>query len=115
LLLVGGGELEVHGAGGAPLQQLDLDLADAAADFEYRRTLDPAQLEKLDHLPRRLIESSLSIARRHAARKTRREKPVTSARIAAARHGERAYARGRLDEVEGPAVGASPPPRQPLT
>jgi hypothetical protein len=28
----------------------------AAADFEYARTLNPAQLEDCDHLPRRLIE-----------------------------------------------------------
>ena len=72
LLLVGWRKLEVHGARRTALQQLNLDLTDAAADFEYGGTLDPTQLEELDHPPRRLIESLLSVARRH----TRGERKV---------------------------------------
>src|SRR6266566_5149307 len=73
LLLVRRRELQVHGAGGTALQQLDLDLPYAAADLEHGCTLNAMQLEKLDHSPRSSIKSSLSIALRHAASKPRRE------------------------------------------
>ena len=90
LLVVRRRELQVHGAGGTALQQLDLDLAHAAADLEHGCTLNAMQLEKLDHPPRRSIKSSLSIARRHAASKPRREQLVTTARIAASGHSTKA-------------------------
>src|SRR5712691_10174812 len=86
LLLVRRRELQVHGASGTALQQLDLDLTDAAADLEHGCTLNATRLEKLDHPPRRSIKSSFSIALRHAASKPRREEPVTTARIAASGH-----------------------------
>src|SRR6266550_1021675 len=86
LLVIRRRELQVQAAGGTALQQLDLDLTDAAADLEDGCTLDPTQLEKLDHPPRRSIKSSLSIARRHAASKPRREELVTTTRITASRH-----------------------------
>src|SRR5712691_6682554 len=86
LLVVRRRKLQVHGAGGTALQQLDLDLTDAAADLEDSCTLDSTQLEKLDHPPRRSIKSFLSIARGHAASKPRREELVATARIAASGH-----------------------------
>src|SRR4029453_13931963 len=88
LLVIGGRELEVDGAGGAPLQELDLDLADSAADLEDGRALDPPLLEKRNHPPRRLVEPLLSIALRGSPGEAWREEPVTAARIAAARHAE---------------------------
>jgi hypothetical protein len=87
-LLVRGRELEVDGTRGAALQQFDLDLADAAADFEHRRAGDAALLEKLDHPPRRLVETTLSISPGHSAGEPLREEAVAAARVAAARHGE---------------------------
>jgi hypothetical protein len=51
LVVVGGRELEVDGARAA-LEQLELDLADAAADLEHGRARDALLLEELDH-PRR--------------------------------------------------------------
>src|SRR6266487_2816411 len=90
LLLVRRRELQVHGARGATLQQLDLDLTDAAADLEHGCTLDATQLEKLDHPPRCSIKPSFSIARRYTASKPRREEPVTTAWIAAPGHSPKA-------------------------
>jgi hypothetical protein len=102
LPLVGWGELEVHCPDGAALQQLDLDLADAAADLEYGRTLDPALLEKLDDPPRRLVKTPLSVALRNAASKAGREEPVAAARIAATRHSE-SLRDGGLAALSSPA------------
>jgi hypothetical protein len=71
---------------GSALQQLDLDLTNAAADLEHCCTLEPTRLEKFDHALRRLIKPSLPVASRYAAGKPRREELVTTARIATARH-----------------------------
>ena len=90
--LIRRGKLEVRGASRATFQELDLDLTDAAADLEHGRALDPVLLEELDHTSRRSIKSSLSVARRHATRKPRREERVATARIAAPGHSAKAYA-----------------------
>jgi hypothetical protein len=60
-LLVGGGELQVLSPRRARLQQLDLDLADTAADLQDAGTVDADRLQKLRHLPRGLIESPLAV------------------------------------------------------
>jgi hypothetical protein len=64
-----------------------LDLTNAAADLEHCCTLEPALLEKIDHALGSSIKSLLPIARCCAAGKPLREELVTTARIAAARHG----------------------------
>src|SRR5204862_6192110 len=86
LVVVAGRELEVHGLRGAALQQLDLDLADTAADLEDARSLDAAPLEEVDHLLRGLVEAPLAVAPRDAPREARVEEPVAAAGVAAARH-----------------------------
>src|SRR4029077_16026085 len=86
-------EFEIRGASSATFQELDLDLTDAAADLEHSGALDSVLLTDLDHPPRRSIKSSLSVARRHATRKPRREERVATARIAAPGHCAQAYAR----------------------
>jgi hypothetical protein len=101
LLLIGRRELEVDGPRGAAFQQLDLDLANSAADFEYGRALDSALLKKLDHELRRLLESFLSVPLCGPAGETRREEPVTAAGVAAARHSK------SLREGPRPAVGCA--------
>src|SRR5262245_8077816 len=85
-LVVGRRELEVDGSGRAALEQLDLDLPDAAADLEHARTLDPALLEELDHAPGGLAEAMLPVTPRDAAGEAGAEKPVAAARVAAAGH-----------------------------
>jgi hypothetical protein len=73
--------------GCAPLEQLDLDLADAAADLEHARSRDSALLEELDHPPGGLVETALAVALRHPAGEPGTEELVTASRVAAARHG----------------------------
>src|SRR4051794_40374067 len=79
-------ELEVHRPPGAALQQLDLDLADATADLEHGRALDPARLEERHDPPRGLVEPPLAVALRDPARELLPEEGVTAARVTAARH-----------------------------
>ena len=86
LLVVAGRQLEVHRARGAALEQLDLDLADAAADLEHGRALEAARLEERDHPPRRLVETALAVPLRHPARELLVEEAVAPARVAAAGH-----------------------------
>src|SRR4051794_6213049 len=84
--LVGGRELEVDRAGGAALEQLDLDLPDPAADLEHGRAVEPVALDVADHPPRRAVEPALAVALRDAAGEARAEEPIATAWIAAAGH-----------------------------
>ena len=86
LLLVPGGELEVDGARRASLQELDLQLADAAADLEDARSLDPVLLEERHHALRCLVDPVLAIALGRTGSHPRREERVAATRVAAARH-----------------------------
>ena len=71
-LIVAGRELEVHGALGAALEQLELDLADAAAHLEHRRALETAALQERHDLPPGPVEPVLAVALGHAPREARR-------------------------------------------
>ena len=86
LALVRSGELEVHPAPGASPQQLDLDLADAAAHLEHGRALDPPRLEVRHDPLRRFVEPALAIALRHPPRDALAEEAVAAPRITTARH-----------------------------
>jgi hypothetical protein len=61
-VLVGGGEFQVLGARRAQLQELDLDLADAAADLQDAGPLDADLLQELDRLLRGGVEAALAVA-----------------------------------------------------
>jgi hypothetical protein len=109
-LLVRRRELEVHRPGGAPLQQLYLDLADAAADFKHGRALDPALLEELDHPPGDRMEATLAVPPRHPARQPGAEELIAAAWVAAARHRKsvpRTCARPR-PQVAVPTISDTP-------
>src|SRR5215472_12234008 len=56
--------LEVGHMRGAPAKQLDLEVADAAADLQDRGARNPARLNVVDYCPRRGSESSAPIALR---------------------------------------------------
>ena len=86
LLVIRRRELEVDGAGGASLQKFDLYFADSATDLEDGRALDSVLLEKRNHPSRRFVEPLLSVALRGSSGQAWREKVVTAARVAAARH-----------------------------
>src|SRR5438067_3313106 len=86
-LVVARRELEVDGAFGAALEQLDLDRPDAASDLEHRRADEPLLLKERDHLLRRLVEPALAVALGRPAGETRAEEPVAAAWVAAAGHG----------------------------
>src|SRR6188472_745391 len=73
--------------GCAPLEQLDLDLADAAADLEHARSRDPALLEERNHSPGGLVETALAVALGHPASEPGTEELVAASRVTAARHG----------------------------
>src|SRR5438874_9936815 len=75
-LVVARRELEVDGALGPALEQLDLDRPDAASDLEYRRAREPPLLEERDHLLRRLVEPALAVALGRPPGETRAEEPV---------------------------------------
>ena len=55
-LLIRVRQFQVDGVLRAPLQQLDLDLADASADLKHGRAVDSPLIEELDHPSRRLVE-----------------------------------------------------------
>jgi hypothetical protein len=61
LLLVGGGEFQVLGPGRAPLEQLDLDLADAPADLQDAGPLEAEPAQELDHRLGGLVEAALTV------------------------------------------------------
>ena len=88
LFVVARRELEVDCARCASLQQLDLNLADAAADLEHGRVLDASRLEKRDHVPGGLVEAALAVSLGQPPRESRAEEPVATARVAAACHVE---------------------------
>jgi hypothetical protein len=87
LSLAGGGELQVLGPGRARLQQLDLDLADAAADLQDAGPLDADLLQELDHRPRGLIEAAFAVAVGEPAGEPLVEEAVIVSRGTAACHG----------------------------
>ena len=66
VLVVAGRELEVDRPRGAPLEQLELDVADTAADLEDGGTLEPPAFEELDHAPRDLVEALRPVTLGHA-------------------------------------------------
>ena len=83
LAVVGGRELEVDRAGGAALEQLELDLADPAADLEHGRVRDPLALEEGDDPRRRLVEAALAVLRGDPPRELASEEVVAPAWVAA--------------------------------
>jgi hypothetical protein len=84
--VIGGRELEVDGAPGAPAQQLEPDLSDPAADLEHRGARDPLALEEADHPLRGGVEPALAVRTGHPPREAPAEEPVAAPRVAAARH-----------------------------
>ena len=60
-MLVGGGEFQVLGARRAQLQELDLDLADAAADLQDAGPLQAEPVQELDHRLSGLVEAALAV------------------------------------------------------
>jgi hypothetical protein len=79
-------QLEVGGAGGAALEQLHLDVADATADLQHGRALEPALGDELDHPPGGPVQAPLAIPVRRVPGEPVVEHPVAAARVAAARH-----------------------------
>ena len=93
LVVVAGRELEVRRARRATLQELDLHVADSAADFQDGRPLDAVLLEEREHSLRGLVDALLPIALGRSARHARGEELVTAPRVAATRHVRAAYGR----------------------
>src|SRR5262245_890972 len=83
LVLVPGRELEVHRAGDAALEQLDLDRADSAADLEHRGVPDAPPLEEVHHLPSGLVEAALAVPPGEAGGEPGSGEAVAPARLAA--------------------------------
>ncbi|HZJ04331.1 MAG TPA: hypothetical protein VFD59_02540 [Nocardioidaceae bacterium] len=68
--LVVGGDLQVGRPGGPASQQLDLDLADAAADFEDARSRDSALGQEGHDRSRRPAQATFAVPPRHPAGRT---------------------------------------------
>jgi hypothetical protein len=66
LALVAGRHLEVRHVRRPAREQLEADLADAAADLEDARVREADVLEERDHAARRPVEASLAVAARRA-------------------------------------------------
>src|SRR5215207_1057559 len=87
LSLVRRRELEVHRARGAALEQLQLDLADAASDLQHGEVLDARALDERDDTGCRLVEPALAVALGHSPGEPRAEEVVTAPSVTAAPHG----------------------------
>jgi hypothetical protein len=86
LALVLGRELEVDRAGGAGLQQLDLDLTDAAADLEHRGALDAAGRDEVGDPLRGPVEAALPVLARDPAGEAPVEELSVPTPVAVAAH-----------------------------
>ena len=71
---------------GAPAKQLDLEVADAAADLQDSRARNPARLNVVDYCPRRGGESPALIALRCAPSEAAGKDRLVIAVIAAFGH-----------------------------
>lgn len=93
LALVGGRKLQIDAALGAPLQQLDLELPDAAPHLEHRVALNSGLLEEPNHPARSLVETPPAVAPSHPAGNARPEGPASALPAAAASSTPRSTAR----------------------
>ena len=84
--VVGRRHFEIDRTSGTSLQEFDLHFAESATNLENSRALNSTPFEKRNHPTRRLVDPLLAIALRSAARQTRREVGVTTARVTAVRH-----------------------------